>query len=122
MDERNLASPLANQIVTGSFRGKSVVKLNAVRPFALEAVNQRHVRPVNIQREAGADNQDIVAQAAAELFERVHHPVAGVGEAQQQMLLMLTQLFFQGIQIAGGLIDIILGANHPDAARALAEQ
>ncbi|VTM89468.1 Uncharacterised protein [Raoultella ornithinolytica] len=38
------------------------------------------------------------------------------------MLLMQAQLFFQGIQIAGRLINIILSTNHADTAGALAKQ
>ena len=47
--------------------------------------------------------------------------MAGVGEAQQQVFLVLAELFFQGVEIAGGLIDVVLGADDADAAGGLAE-
>lgn len=33
--------------------------------------------------------------------------MAGVGEAQQQVFLVLAELFFQGVEIAGGLVDVV---------------
>ncbi|SSN11045.1 Uncharacterised protein [Klebsiella pneumoniae] len=48
--------------------------------------------------------------------------MAGVGEAQQQVFLVLAELFFQGVEIAGGLVDVVLGADDADAAGGLAEQ
>ena len=40
---------------------------------------------------------------------------------QQQVLLVLAELFFQGVELAGGLIDIVLGADDADAAGGLAK-
>ena len=48
--------------------------------------------------------------------------MAGVGEAQQQVFLVLAELFFQGVEIAGGLVDVVLGADDADSAGGLAEQ
>ena len=121
MNQRNLPSPLANQIVTGGFGGESMIELNTVVAFAIEAVHQHHVRAVNIQRKTRADDQHVIAQPAGQLLQRVHHAVAGVGEAQQQVFLVLAELFFQGVEIAGGLIDVVLGADDADAAGGLAE-
>ncbi|SSN11046.1 Uncharacterised protein [Klebsiella pneumoniae] len=56
MNQRNLPSPLANQIVTGGFGGESMIELNTVVAFAIEAVHQHHVRAVNIQRKTRADD------------------------------------------------------------------
>ena len=61
VDKRNLPAPLAYQIVTGRFRRECVVKMNTVRPFAFQTVDQHHVRTVDIERKPGADNQHVVA-------------------------------------------------------------
>ena len=121
MNQRNLPSPLANQIVARGFGGKGMIVLNAVVALAVEAVHQHHVRTVNIQGETCADDQHVIAQPAGQLLQRVHHAVAGIGEAQQQVFLVLTELFFQGVEIAGSLIDVVLGADDADAAGGLAE-
>ncbi len=122
MNQRNLPSSLAYQIVARGFGGKGMIVLNAVVALAVEAVHQHHVRAVNIQGETRADDQHVIAQSAGQLLQRVHHAVAGVGEAQQQVFLVLAELFFQGVEIAGGLIDVVLGADDADAAGGLTEQ
>ena len=38
------------------------------------------------------------------------------------MFLMLAEVFFQRVQVTGGLVNVFLRANHPNAARRLAEQ
>ena len=35
---------------------------------------------------------------------------------------MLAEVFFQRVQVTGGLVNVLLRANHPNAARRLAEQ
>lgn len=49
MNQRNLPSALANQIVAGGFGSEGMIELNAVVALAVEAVHQHHVRAVNIQ-------------------------------------------------------------------------
>ncbi len=120
MNQRNLPSPLTNQIVAGGFGSEGMIELNAVVALAVEAVHQHHVRAVNIQGKTRADDQHVIAQPAGQLLQRAHHAVAGVGEAQQQVLLVLAELFFQGVEIAGGLIDVVLGADDADTAGGLA--
>ena len=56
MDQRNLAPPLAYQIVAGRFRREGMVKLNAIRSVAFQAVNQYYVGPVDIERKPCADD------------------------------------------------------------------
>ena len=43
-------------------------------------------------------------------------------EAQQQVFLMLAEMFFQRVQITGGLVNIFLCANDADTSRRLAQQ
>ena len=122
VDQRNLATPLAGQIVTGGFGGKGVIELDAVGVISLHAVHQNDVFHIHVQRETGANHQDVVTQAAREFFESIHHFRFAMGEAQQQVFLVLAELFFQRVKIPGGLVNVFLRANHPNAARRLAQQ
>ncbi len=56
LDHGDLSPPLADQIITGSFRCEGVIELNAVDVFRLHTVHQNHILLVDIQREARADN------------------------------------------------------------------
>ncbi len=99
-----------------------MIELDAVGVFSFHTINQNDVFHLHVQRETRANHQDVVTQAAGEFFERVHHFRFAMGEAQQQVFLMLAELFFQRVQITGGLVNIFLCANHPNAARRLAQQ
>ena len=122
MDQGNLASPLAGQVVTGGFGGKGVIELDAVGIIRLHAVHQNDVVHVDVQRETRANHQDVIAKPAGEFLKSVHHFRFAVRETQQQVFLMLAELFFQRVEITGGLVNVFLGANHPDTARRLAQQ
>ena len=122
VDQRNLATPLAGEVVTGGFGGKGVIELDAVGVIRLHAVHQNDVVHIHVQRETGANHQDVIAQPAGEFFKGVHHFRFAVREAQQEMFLMLAELFFQRVEITGGLVNVFLRANHPDTARRLAQQ
>ena len=52
----------------------------------------------------------------------MQHSAAAVGKTQQQMLLVLAKLFLQRVELAGGLINVVLGANDADAAGSLTQQ
>ena len=122
VDQRNLATPLAGQVVTSGFGGKGVIELDAVGIIRLHTVNQDNVVHIDVQRETRANHQDVIAEPAGELFKGVHHFRFAMREAQQQVFLMLTELFFQRVEITGGLVNVFLGANDPDTARRLAQQ
>ncbi|MNI80403.1 hypothetical protein D3C73_1369340 [compost metagenome] len=66
VDQCNLASVLAYQVVTGCFGSKRVIKLNAVDVIArVQAIHQNDILLANAQREPRANNQYVITQPTA---------------------------------------------------------
>lgn len=95
MHQCNLTFTLIDQIITGGFGGKSVIKLNAVWGVGFRTIHQNDILILDIQWEAGTDNQHVIAQAAAQFVQCVHHFRFAVRKPQQQMFLVLTELLLQ---------------------------
>ena len=61
LDHGDLPPPLADQVVTGSFRRESMIKLDAVDVFRIHAIHQNDVFLIDIERKTCADDQNVVA-------------------------------------------------------------
>ena len=97
VDQGNLATTLAGQVVTGGFSGKGVIELDAIGIIGLHTVHEDDVVHIHVQRETRADDEDVITQTAGELFERIHYFGFAMREAQQQVFLMLAEMFFQRV-------------------------